>query len=224
MGSTKELRALAARLQAVREDERAQLSSQVHDVLGQALTGLRMDLDWLSRRLAPAPGGEIGERLAAMSSLIETTLADVRRISRELRPGVLDDLGLVAAIEWQARELEARSDLPVHLSMPPEDLPLDRDRATALFRILQEILTNVVRHAAASQIWISLREDGRAVTLQVQDDGRGIADEVLHRLSSLGIPLIRERASHFGGSVAFNPRPGGGTIVIVTIPSVPAST
>ena len=212
-----ELRALAARLQAAREEERAQLASQVHDVLGQALTGLRMDLDWLSRRLAPAAGSEIEERLAAMSNLIETTLTDVRRISRELRPGVLDDLGLVAAIEWQARELEARSDLPVNLSMPAEDVELDRDRATALFRILQEILTNVVRHAGANEIWISLRQDGRAVTLQAEDDGKGIAEGALDRLTSLGIPLIRERARHFGGSVAFLPRPGGGTIVRVTL-------
>jgi signal transduction histidine kinase len=216
-----ELRALNARLQAVREDERAHVASEVHDVLGQALTGLRMDLDWLSRRLPATGRDEVAERLAAMTNLIEGTLLDVRRISRALRPGVLDDLGLVAAVEWQAREFESRAEIPVNLHAPDE-LELDRERATGLFRILQELLTNVARHANAREVWIALHRAGDSVRLEVRDDGRGIAGG-LERLTSLGIPLIRERAGYLGGAVTFAPREGGGTVVTVTIPAAPAS-
>jgi signal transduction histidine kinase len=216
-----ELRALAARLQAVREDERAHLASEVHDVLGQALTGIRMDLDWLGRRVSTPGDTAVNERLSAMSELIDTTLQNARRISRALRPGILDDLGLVAAVEWQAREFESRAEIHVHLDMP-EEVELDRERATGLFRILQEALTNVARHSQARNVWVSLHAAGNGddtITLEVRDDGRGIEEGQLQKLRSLGIPLIRERATYLGGSVWFRRPEAGGTSVTVRVPT-----
>ena len=161
--SREELRALAARLQSVREDERTRISREVHDELGQALTGLRLDLSWLKGRLKDRP--ELAERVQSAVTRIDGTIDTVRRIATELRPSVLDHLGLVAAVEWQAQEFEKRTGITVRLELSSAHPAVDDARATTVFRILQESLTNVARHAGASQVDIALALGPDAVTL-----------------------------------------------------------
>jgi PAS domain S-box-containing protein len=213
--SSDQLRELAARVQAAREDERTRIARERHDELGQQLTAIRMDLGWLSRRIDLT--GESRERVDAMTALVDTTFKVVRRLGTELRPGVLDDLGLGAAIEWQAREFESRSGVAVHVDAP-QDLALDRDRATAIFRIFQEILTNVGRHSGARTVAARLWTERGRVRLRVRDDGRGIRPEEAVNLRSFGLLGMRERASLLGGSFRIEAGEAGGTIVTVALP------
>jgi signal transduction histidine kinase len=224
--SGEQLRALAERLQAVREEERIQLAREVHDQVGQALTSLNLDVAWLGERLAKPGFGAarrlLAGRLEAMSTLLAQTVGTVQRISSELRPGMLDDLGLSAAIEWQAEEFATRSGLicEAHCS------PLSRDPgpkcSTAVFRILQELLANVVRHAQARRVDVELREHAGALILEVRDDGRGITEEQIHAAKSLGLLGIQERAQAVDGAVEIGGQPGRGTRVTVTV-TVPLS-
>ena len=156
-GSTEQLRALSAHLQSVREEERTLISREIHDELGQELTGLKMDLSWLVKRLSKNQKSLIS-KTESMLKLVDSTIQTVRRISSELRPGVLDDLGLIAAIEWQAQDFENRTGITCDFSSSVEEIGLDRDRSTAVFRIFQETLTNVSRHAKATRVKISLEE------------------------------------------------------------------
>jgi PAS domain S-box-containing protein len=214
--SREELRALAARLQSVREDERARISREVHDELGQALTGLRLDLSWLRGRLKDRP--ELAERVHSAVTRIDGTIDTVRRIATELRPSVLDHLGLLAAVEWQAQEFEKRTGMPVRLELSSAHPALDDARATTVFRILQESLTNVARHAGASHVHIALALGPDVVTLTVADDGRGISDAERTSLRSLGLVGIRERAIACGGECTIEGRAGQGTTVHARIP------
>jgi PAS domain S-box-containing protein len=210
-------RRLAAGLERAREAERTRIARELHDELGQALTGLKMDLSWVRPRLPDDPA--LRARLSAMLELTDATVAVVRRISGELRPGVLDDLGLAAAMRWQGRQFEQRAG--VRVLVEAADAPqLDPERATALFRIFQETLTNVARHAAATAVHVRLAEDDGAVVLEVADDGRGITtDQARGRTGSLGVIGMRERAEAWGGSVTFAAEPGRGTTVTVRIPT-----
>ncbi|MGH7517903.1 MAG: PAS domain-containing sensor histidine kinase [Gemmatimonadales bacterium] len=214
--SREELRALAARLQSVREDERTRISREVHDELGQALTGLRLDFSWLKGRLKDKP--ELAERVQSAVSRIDGTIDTVRRIATELRPSVLDHLGLVAAVEWQAQEFEKRTGITVRLELSSAHPAVDDARATTVFRILQESLTNVARHAGATRVEIALALGPDTVTLQVADDGRGISEAERTALRSLGLVGIRERAIACGGECTVEGRPGQGTRVIARIP------
>jgi len=214
--SREELRALAARLQSVREDERTRISREVHDELGQALTGLRLDLSWLRGRLKDRP--ELAERVQSAVTRIDGTIDTVRRIATELRPSVLDHLGLVAAVEWQAQEFEKRTGITVRLELSSAHPAVDDARATTVFRILQESLTNVARHAGAGHVDIALALGPKAVTLRVSDDGRGISEAERTALRSLGLVGIRERAIACGGECTVEGRPGQGTIVFARIP------
>jgi signal transduction histidine kinase len=214
--SRQELRDLASHLQSVREQERTDVAREVHDELGQALTVLKMDVHWLGQRLGTAPA--LQDKARAMSKTIDTTVQAVRRISSELRPKLLDDLGLSAAIEWQSREFEQRSDVQCDLRSEPEDLVLDAARSTALFRIFQETLTNVARHAGASRVDVLLRQDPGEVELTVTDDGKGITTEQASDARSLGIVGMRERVHALGGTLQITGQPGRGTTVRVTIP------
>jgi signal transduction histidine kinase len=153
-----------------------------------------------------------------MSQALDETVHTVRRISAELRPGVLDDLGLAAAIEWQARDFQARSGVACIVRVPDEDLQLSREQATALFRIFQESLTNVARHAQARKVWVHLGEEAGAVVLEVEDDGVGISLAQLAEHRSLGLLGMRERAEAFGGEVELAGAPGQGTTVVVRMP------
>ena len=216
-GSTDQLRELSARLQSVREEERTHIARVIHDELGQTLTGLKMDVAWLQRHLDRQQPALL-EKTQEMSDLIDTTIQTVRRISSELRPGILDDLGLVATIEWQLQEFQTRSGIQGKLISAPEETTLDADGATAAFRIFQEILTNVARHAQATQVEVILEESASFLTLQVQDNGRGITDGEINSPKSIGLLGMQERARLRAGEVQFQGTPGKGTAVTVRLP------
>jgi PAS domain S-box-containing protein len=213
-----QLRALAERLQQVREEDRKRVARDLHDRIGQILTAIKMDMTWMTRHL-PAAQSEVLARLAESIQLINDGVKSVRTICSGLRPGVLDDLGLAAAIEWQASEFASRNGVPCQVSVPPIDLHLDGDRATAAFRIFQECLTNVIRHAEAKSVRVSLCQENEKIVLVVQDDGIGFCEsDLLNSLGSLGLLGMRERAQFCGGDVQISSSPGAGTTVTVCVP------
>ena len=212
-----QLRELAAYLQNAREEERAAIARELHDEFGQALTALKIDLAWLDRRLPPRRA-DLTAKVNAMSALLHDTIGAVRRVTAGLRPGLLDDLGLVAAIEWQAQEFAGRTGLACELRLGEQDLALDRDLATALFRIFQEALTNVARHAAATRVEVALEDRPDVLTLVVRDNGKGIAPGQEFAPHSLGLLGMRERARAWGGDVMIAGVAGQGTTVTVRIP------
>jgi signal transduction histidine kinase len=214
--STEQLRELSARLQSVREEERTHLARAIHDELGQALTGLKMDVAWLQKHL-DQPQPALLEKTQAMSDLIDIIVQAVRRIATELRPGILD-LSLVATIEWQLQEFQTRSGIEGKLISAPEETTLDVDGATTVFRIFQEILTNVARHAQATRIEVSLEENATFLTLQVQDNGRGMTESEIQSPKSIGLLGMRERARLREGKIQFQGTPGQGTTVTVRVP------
>jgi two-component system, NarL family, sensor histidine kinase UhpB len=217
--SSLQLRALSAHLQRIREEERASIAREIHDELGQSLTALSMDLSWLSKKL---PRGEtpLHERVSSMSDMVKTTVYAIRKILSELRPGVLDDLGVVAAIEWQAQDFQKRTGIECKFIPPRDELVLDREPSTALFRIFQEILTNVVRHAKATRVEVILCEDedaGRLI-LSVNDNGTGITEKEITSSTSLGLLGMYERLLLLGGDLQIRGEQGRGTTVTARIP------
>jgi PAS domain S-box-containing protein len=220
--SEQRLRALADRLQRIREEERTRISREIHDELGQMLTALKIDLTLMARDFAGdgamPPRERLHEDVVSMCNMIDATLQAVRRIARQLRPEMLDALGLVPAIEWQASEMQARTGL--HCSVHASDALADIDsrRATALFRIAQEALTNVVRHAGATSVSIVLQREGDALQMTVQDDGKGFDPETGGPSMSLGVLGMRERAQAQGAIFELDSRPGSGTRVTVRLP------
>ncbi|MGH2522597.1 MAG: histidine kinase, partial [Anaerolineales bacterium] len=220
--SEEQLRRLSSYLQQVREDERTRIAREIHDELGQALTGLKMDVSWLKSRLGKRQTALL-EKAEAMSHLIDTTVQSVRRISTDLRPGILDDLGLLAAIEWQLQDFQMRTGVECQLNTACEEMSLDGDAATALFRIFQETLTNVARHAQATRVEVLLEENEGHLLLQVRDNGKGLSAEKLETKSkTFGLTGIRERALLLSGEVAISGQPGQGTTVTVRVPLQPA--
>jgi PAS domain S-box-containing protein len=217
--SLDELRALAARLQSVREEERARVAREIHDELGQALTAIKLESASLISEL-PREAKQQSNRAESIAKLADDTIQAVRRISTELRPGILDDLGLAAAVEWVTEEFQARTGTKVQLTLSGVDLIIDRESATALFRILQEILTNVARHANASQVNVRLVKEQGKLILEVHDNGRGVSEAELSAGRSLGILGMRERALLLGGELAISGAPAFGTRVTVQIPAV----
>jgi PAS domain S-box-containing protein len=217
-----QLRALSARAESVREDERTGIAREIHDELGQALTALKMDLAWVARRLAtPSEPGTVEAVLAKIRSMSEMTdevIQQVRRISAQLRPGVLDDLGLLAAIEWQAQEFEKRSTTRVVVESELGAAQLERELSTAAFRILQEALTNVARHAGATCVHVRLEQTDTMLRLEVDDDGKGISEEAARDLRSLGLLGIRERARRLGGKAVIERIQPRGTRVRLEVP------
>ena len=214
--SQKQLRQLSAHLQATREEERTRIAREIHDELGQALTALRIDLSGLQRSLdSETPA--IQEKFMSMSQLIDTTVQSVRRIATELRPGMLDDLGLVAAIEWQLSEFQSRTGIECQLTSNVEESTLGTDGRTALFRIFQETLTNVARHANATSVLARLEEGPDYVTLQVQDNGRGITESDIAKSRSFGLLGIQERVNLLNGELSIHGVPGQGTTIIVRL-------
>jgi signal transduction histidine kinase len=212
-----ELRDLTAYLQDAREEERTRIAREVHDEFGQLLTALKMDLSWLAKRL-PSDEPQLEEKADAMSDMIDRSFEVVRRVSSELRPGILDDLGVAAAIEWQAELYAERSGIAFRLDLDEAAETLDRESSTALFRILQEALTNVGRHAEAEEVRIDLRVGPDDVTLVVADDGRGITPDEISGQESLGLVGMRERARALGGEVTIEGVPGEGSRVTASIP------
>ena len=214
--SEDKLRRLAAHLISVREEERAHIAREIHDELGQVLTGIKMEVGWLQKRLTDP---QLLEKTDSMSKLIDSTVQTVRKIATGLRPEMLDDMGLVAAIGWQAKDFQKRTGIRCRVKLPPETVKPDIDVATTSFRIFQEILTNVARHSRATRVDIELEVSDAEVRMQVQDNGVGIADGDLHGRKSLGLLGMHERALLFGGEVNITGAPGHGTRVAVVIPT-----
>ena len=217
------LRALSARLRSAREEEGTRIAREIHDELGGALTGLKWDLERIDRTMNTASNGarlpEVHKRIGTMTTLIETTINTVRRIASELRPGVLDDLGLVAAIEWQVQQFQSRTGSNVTgTSNASDEIELTREKATAVFRILQEILTNVLRHSRASNLYIKLCDTTEYFEMEVRDDGSGITESQIINSRSLGLLGMKERALLVGGEVNITGEEGVGTTVVVRVP------
>jgi PAS domain S-box-containing protein len=219
--SREQLRALSARLSAIREEERAAIAREIHDSLGQMLTGLKLDVSWLHKRLSgltAEPGQTFARKTESMGELLDNTIQAVRDLATRLRPGVLDTLGLTAAIEWQVQDFQARTNIECEVWLCPEPKDLPKEKAIALFRILQEILTNIIRHAEATRVVIHLLPAEGALLLSVADNGRGITTGSLRDANSLGLLGMRERALMVGGEVKFEGAPDRGTTVTVTVP------
>lgn len=222
--SRERLRELSAYTQVMQEEERVRIAREVHDELGQSLTALKMDVAMLRKQVPTSEAVE--RRMNSMMELVNGTIQSVQRISSELRPSVLDDLGLAAAIEWQAREFEKRSGLECHVQLPKNEIIANSSQATALFRIFQETLTNIARHAKATQVEVQLREtnggrDRSAILLRVHDDGIGFDDQDVVIGQSLGLMGMRERAALAGGTLDLDGAPGEGMTVTVTMPKIP---
>jgi signal transduction histidine kinase len=216
--SHEQLRALSVYLQSVREEERTRIAREVHDELGQALTCCKLDLSWIASKL-PRELKPLVEKARALTSHIDSTIQTVRRISAELRPGVLDHLGLVAALEWQANEFQNRTGIKCDVQTNLRETLLDQDLSTTLFRIFQETLTNVIRHAGATQVTVILKQDDSRITLEVKDNGRGISRSEVSDGKSMGLLGMRERAALLGGIFKIGRvARGNGTRVSVSIP------
>lgn len=215
--SHEQLRALSFHLQHVREEERIRISREVHDELGQALTGLKLELTWLAGRL-PKNLKPLHEKAGTLFARIDETIQIIRRIATELRPGVLDTAGLIAALEWQAQQFEKQTGIRCRVRSFVRETLWDQDLNTAFFRIFQETLTNVIRHAKASRVEVRFAETDDWLVLMVKDDGRGISEMEIHNTQSIGLLGMRERAALLGGEVRLRGEPGRGTTVTVRIP------
>jgi len=220
--SREQLRALAGHLQSAGESERRHIAREIHDEFGQLLTGLRMDLVWMEKRLAQVEAAEprpaFRKRLAGALELVDGMVKQVRRIASDLRPGVLDDLGLVAAIEWQAREWQQRTGIPCQFRPSHEHLSIPPEASTALFRIFQEALTNVARHSHATRVCVELATEERGIRLVISDNGLGLTASPEKPSRSFGLLGMQERAALLGGCLDIEGRVGAGTTVTAEIP------
>ena len=219
-GSNDQLRALSSHLVSVREEERTRIALEIHDELGQALTAMKMELAWCEKKIVDAGeilSGQLADKVNSMSDLVDTTIESVRRISTELRPPILDNLGLAAAIEWQAQEFESRTGIRC-LAHVPETISLDTDRSSAIFRITQEALTNVARHAEATTVHVRLEQCNGDLLLQVEDNGKAITEAEIYDQKSFGLLGMRERAHSLNGQLDVNGVKGKGTTVTARFP------
>jgi signal transduction histidine kinase len=215
--SREQLRHLANHLQKVREEERTRIARELHDQFGQTLTVLKMDLAWLAKHL-PGPNPSLQTKLDAMGSVIDTTLQVLHRVCTELRPVILDDFGLAAAIQWQTEDFQSRTGIACSVILDTEADKLTQDESTALFRIFQETLTNTLRHAAATEIGVHLWEEENQLMLEIADNGKGIADTEISSPMSLGLIGMRERVYGINGSIQLSGIQDKGTRVTVAIP------
>jgi signal transduction histidine kinase len=220
--SREELRELSDQQRSVRDAEQKRIAREIHDELGQELTGLKLGIHLLKRNVVARVDGEsrsaMETEIDGLSKQVDSTIGAVRRIATDLRPSVLDDFGLVAAIDWQTNEFGERSGIECIFSSNVSNLDIDPDSSTAIFRIFQEALTNVARHADATRVRVKIELRGSTVSLTVADNGKGIDKEVLKRTKSLGMLGMRERARLIGGSVAVSRSDDGGTRVELIAP------
>lgn len=216
--SLDQLRALTTYLQYVREEERTRIAREVHDELGQALTGLKLDMSWLGSKLGRS-AKPVQQKVKTMVDHIDETIQTVRRIATELRPGILDSLGLVAAMEWQANEFHQRTGIPCVVTTSIDDTVVwDQDITTVFFRIYQETLTNIIRHAQATRVDVRIDQPDGFLVMTVADNGRGISEEEMASSRSLGLVGMRERAMLIGGELLLTGAPGQGTTVTLKVP------
>ncbi|MDB6059731.1 MAG: putative Histidine kinase, partial [Verrucomicrobiales bacterium] len=220
--SREQLRALSARLQTLREEERTRLSREIHDHLGQLLTALKLDLRLVERKVGVLQDAEIrnvlNDRLASAQNLADEAVVSVQKIASELRPGILDRVGLAAAIDSEVRAFQSRTGVQCECNIPNDAPPIPQEHATAAYRICQELLTNIARHAKATHARVGLAYNDGWLVLEVTDDGVGIRPSEIDNPESLGILGVHERAAMLGGTSTFEGRVGGGTTAIVTIP------
>ena len=215
--SSKLLRELATHIQSIREEERTMISREIHDELGQVLTALKIQVSLLANKLNKNQE-PLKQKINSLADMIDASVESVQKISSKLRPGILDELGLIAAIEWQTEEFEKNTNIKCSLVLPKDEIKLERDKTTAIFRIFQEALTNIVRHSGATKATISLLNHQSNISLEIQDNGRGITEGQVKDFKSLGIHGMIERAMVFGGHVDIEGFPGSGTLVKVEIP------
>jgi PAS domain S-box-containing protein len=212
-----ELRDLTSRLQRVREEERGTIAREIHDELGQQLTGLKMDLFWIGKRLDGAASDQARQKLRSTVSLLDETIQTVRRIATDLRPSILDDLGLIAAIEWQSQEFEKRAGIMTVFQSTIPEMDFPPDMAIGMFRICQESLTNVARHASASRVFITLDPVEGGVCMAISDDGKGLDPQRADR-KTLGLIGMKERALMMGGRLELGGGEMRGFRLAVTVP------
>ena len=215
--SQRQLRNLSEHLQTILEKEKKEISRRLHDDLGQQLTALKMDLFWLNRRLSPDQPA-LTEKIKSMSHLIDGAIHTIQKISRELRPPLLEHLGLAAALEWQLKEFQSRAGLKGSLIVSPRQLTLDQEDSTLIFRLIQELLTNIIRHAEAQAVKITLKKIENRIRLTVSDNGLGIAPDRINDPHSLGLFGLRERVYARGGQIQIRGIPRRGTKISVEIP------
>ena len=217
-----EVRTLSGRLTKVQEEERTRIARELHDELGVGLTCLKIDLSRLHTMVSEGAGAgarkKAGDKIRSMVEQIDTTIASVQRLVTELRPAILDDLGLVAAVEWQCQDFQKRTGIPCICVTSADDIAMEPERATALFRICQEALTNTARHAQATAVTIKLESRSNSLQLVVADNGVGIPDAKLSNRQSLGLIGMKERVALFGGEITIQGHPGKGTTVTACLP------
>lgn len=215
--SREQLRALAANLESLREEERTSLSREIHDEFGQSLTGLKMDLAWLTRRL-PQDQELLIEKAKSMQRTIDDNINLIRNIATRLRPGILDDFGLLAAMEWQAADFDHRTGIQCRVTSNVKAIDLNGDKASSLFRVFQEALTNVARHSQATSVDVDLKKSRHKLTMRIHDNGIGLDEKKLNGRKSLGILGIRERITLLHGQFIIQGVPGEGTTITISIP------
>lgn len=222
--ANEQLHALTSRIVTVREEERTALSREIHDELGSALTGVKMGLMHIKRSL---PGDERSETfanmheiLASMTNIIDGTIRMVRKIITDLRPEILDEVGLAEALQWYGSEFDKRTSISIRFTVFPKKFDVDKKQTTELFRIFQEILANVAKHSGASKVVVFLKKENELLTLRVKDDGIGIKETDMANKNSFGILGIRERAKLMGGQMNIKGAPGKGTTITIEVPAI----
>ncbi|MCY7292322.1 MAG: sensor histidine kinase, partial [Ferruginibacter sp.] len=215
--SNEALRDLASHLETIRENERSHMAREIHDELGQQLTGLKMDISWLTKKIK-SEDEAVKEKMKDTIELIDKTVITVRRIATQLRPSILDDLGLIAAMEWQSEEFEKRSEIKSIFNSNVSQVLVNASIATAIFRIFQESLTNVLRHSKATQVSSFFRLNDDTITLLIEDNGVGFAEEEIMHKKTLGLLGMKERIQLINGKYEINGNAGKGTSVIITVP------
>jgi signal transduction histidine kinase len=208
---------LALMASLAREQEKSRFARELHDELGQSLTALKLDVGWLRYNMGE-PSPPVHAKLESMQATLDATVAAARRIASDLRPLMLDDLGLEAACDWLARNFEQGTGVPCRLRIKG-DLGLEDPHATAVFRVLQESLTNAAKHAASTAVDVTLERDAEAITVTVRDNGRGFFPHDAHKPRSYGFTGLRERASLMGGKLDIDTEPGRGTVVVLRLPT-----
>ena len=215
--SKEKFRRLSNQIQSIREDEKSRIAKEVHDQLGQTLTALKFDIAQLEQNI-PSELSELKLRTSSITSIVDETIKNVQQISMELRPPILDAFGICEAISWQANEYNKKLGMHFDLNCLQEHIDLEKDLQTALFRIFQESMTNVIRHANATQVQVGMNYDNENLIFEVADNGIGLNKEDIESPESLGLIGMRERVYPWGGQVEFKGLPGKGTKIIITIP------
>jgi len=215
--SRQRLRELSSHVENIKEEERGRIAREIHDEIGVLLTALKMDMAWLAQRL-PQGGSALHEKVQAMSDLLDTAGSSANNLVHSLRPAFLDCFGIVAAIEIEAKEFTKRTGIPCKITKSDDDIELPDEQSIALFRVFQEILNNIMKHAAAKQVKIRILKTGEYVYLAVSDDGKGFDKTSRNKPHSFGLRSIQERIKHLGGGVEISSEPGKGTQISISVP------